>query len=70
MTKEKSQERKLDLPSEVLRVIGMENLSKLSTPAYNSALGTLSDMYHQKGLDWIKENKTFLIDDLKSLEMF
>lgn len=70
MTKKKPQQRKLELPSDALRVIGPQNLLSLSTPAYNPVLKTLDRIYREKGLEGIKKQKAFLIDSLKGLKMF
>lgn len=65
------QGRKLEMPSEVLRVIGPKHLIKnKSITAYNSALMTLDRLYKEHGLDWIKENQEYLRDSLVDLEGF
>jgi hypothetical protein len=65
-----NENRVIEMPSEVLRIMGVENLAKLSQPAYNSALLSLEKMYKEHGLEWIKENAKPLQDAMSQLEMF
>lgn len=69
MTKNISQERKVKLPAEVLKMIGPKHkIVKKSILTYSSALRTLKVLYEQNGLDWIMENKKEIRMALKDLE--
>lgn len=71
MTEEKSQGRKFEVPTEVLRIIGPQHhIKKQSIVSYSIALRTLKALYKQHGLDWIRENKELLRRGLEDLEGF
>lgn len=54
--KEKSNPTKIEMPSEVLRVIGLKYLPLRNPIAYNAALDYLQKTYKERGLQWIKDN--------------
>jgi hypothetical protein len=62
--------REIDLPSEVLEIIGMENLFLNNPVLHNVMLESLQKLYQTKGLEYIKEHRDSLIKDSKVLEMF
>ena len=69
MTEE--QGRTLEMPAEVLKIIGPYHLTKnKSVFAYNSALLTLEHLYQKHGIEWIRENQEYLRNSLVDLEGF
>ncbi len=56
-----------NLPSEVITLIGRENLDKLNRFALRAVVKSLLQMYEEVGLDWIKENKEQLINNMLML---
>ncbi len=57
-----------NLPSEVITLIGRENLDKLNRFALRAVVKSLLQMYEEVGLDWIKENKEQLINNMLMLD--
>jgi hypothetical protein len=57
-----------NLPSEVITFIGRENLDKLNPFALRAVVKSLLQMYEEEGLDWIKENKEQLINNMLILD--
>jgi hypothetical protein len=57
-----------DLPLEVLKVIGSENLKNLSPFSLNVVIQRLDSLSRKMGIDWIKENREILINALKDLQ--
>lgn len=70
MPKERLQQTQLDLPSEVIQIIGAENLFLESAMKHNVMLATLEKIYKTKGLDYIKKYRDQLIENSKVLDMF
>jgi hypothetical protein len=68
--KEKSKPIKLEMPSEVLEVIGDEFNNLRSTLTRNAALRHLNDLYKQHGLQWIKDNAKVLRNQMSLLKMY
>ena len=60
----------LDLPSEVIRIIGSENLFMDNPILYNSMLASLERLYKTRGIEYIRKNRESLIASSKALEMF
>ena len=54
--KEESKLTELEMPSEVLRVIGLKYLPLQNPIAYNATLDYLQKTYKERGLQWIKDN--------------
>ena len=59
-----------ELPSEVLRVIGTENLRLDDPIVHNAILAGLTMDYQRHGLEWIKENRDYVIEKIRELDMF
>jgi len=57
-----------NLPSEVIALIGRENIDKLNPFALKAVVKSLLQMYEEKGLDWLKENKEHLINNMLILD--
>jgi hypothetical protein len=57
-----------NLPSEVITLIGRENLDKLNRFALKAVVKSLLQIYEEEGLDWIKENKEQLINNMLMLD--
>ncbi|MGD9083172.1 MAG: hypothetical protein PVJ50_09310 [Desulfobacterales bacterium] len=53
-----------NLPSEVITLIGQENLDKLNPFGLRAVVNSLLQMYEEEGLDWMKENKEQLINNM------
>lgn len=70
MAKENSQTRASGLPSEVVRIIGLENMYPESSMKYGTMVETLKEMYDRHGLEWIRKHREQLIKQSKVLDMF
>ena len=68
MTNEDLQFKESNLPSEVITLIGQENIDKLNPFALKAVVKSLFQMYEEKGLDWLKENKEQLINNMLILD--
>ena len=58
----------LNFPSEVITLIGQENLYKLNPFAQEAVVRSLLQMYEREGIDRIKENKEQLINSILMLD--
>jgi len=56
------------LPSEVITLIGRENLDKLNLFALKAVVKSLLQMYEGEGMDRMKENKEKLINSILMLD--
>ena len=56
-----------NLPSEVIILIGRENLEKLNPFVLGAVVKSLLQMYEEEGLGWIKEKKEQLINNMLML---
>ena len=52
------------LPSEVITLIGRENLSNLSPFGQRAVVAALLEIYLKEGLDWMRKNKKQLIKNM------
>jgi len=52
------------LPSEVITLVGRENLDQLNPFGQRAVVASLLEMYLQEGLDWMTENKEQLIRNI------
>jgi len=52
------------LPSEVITLVGRENLDQLNPFGQRAVVASLLEMYLQEGLDWMRENKEQLIRNI------
>ena len=52
------------LPSEIITLIGQENLDKLDPFGQRAVMASLLEMYLKEGLDWMRENKEQLINNM------
>ena len=52
------------LPSEVITLVGRENLDKLDPFGQRAVVASLLEMYLKEGLDWMRENKEQLINNM------
>jgi len=57
-----------NLPSEVIKLIGQENLDKLNPFALKAVVNSLLQMYEGEGVDRMKENKEQLINSILILD--
>ena len=57
-----------NLPSEVITLIGRENLDKLNPFGLKAVVNSLLQMYEEEGLDWMKENKEQLKNNILILD--
>ena len=57
-----------NLPSEVIALIGQENLYKLNPFAQEAVVKSLLQMYEGEGIDRMKENKEQLINSILILD--
>jgi len=57
-----------NLPSEVIKLIGQENLDKLNPFALKAVVNSLLQMYEGEGVDRMKENKEQLINSILMLD--
>ena len=57
-----------NLPSEVITLIGQENLDKLNPFALNAVVKSLLQMYKGEGMKRMKENKEQLINSILMLD--
>ena len=57
-----------NLPSEVITLIGRENLEKLNPFVLNAVVKSLLQMYKGEGMDRMKENKERLINSILMLD--
>jgi len=57
-----------NLPSEVITLIGQENLYKLKPVAQEAVVKSLLQMYEGEGIDRMKENKEQLINSILILD--
>lgn len=58
----------LNLPSEVIALIGQENLYKLNPFAQEAVVRSLLQMYEGEGIDRMKENKEQIINSILMLD--
>ena len=56
------------LPSEVITLIGREQLDKLNPFGQRAVVASLLEMYKEEGLDWMKENRKQLINNMLILD--
>jgi len=56
------------LPSEVITLIDQENLDKLNPFGQRAVVASLLELYQEEGLDWMKENKKQLINNMLILD--
>jgi hypothetical protein len=68
MTNEDLQFKISNLPSEIITLIGRENLDKLNPFALRAVVKSLLQMYEKEGLDRVKENKEQLINNMLILD--
>jgi hypothetical protein len=67
--KNKDLESKIpNLPSEVITLIGQENLYKLNPFTQEAVVKSLLQMYEGEGIDRMKENKEQLINSILILD--
>ena len=67
--KNKDLESKIpNLPSEVITLIGQENLYKLNPFTQEAVVKSLLQMYEGEGIDQMKENKEQLINSILILD--
>ena len=52
------------LPSEVITLVGRENLDQLNPFGQRAVVASLLEMYLKEGLDWMRENKEQLIRNI------
>ena len=52
------------LPSEVITLVGRENLDQLNPFGQRAVVASLLEMYLKEGLDWMTENKEQLIRNI------
>ena len=57
-----------NLPSEVITLIGQENLYKLKPVAQEAVVKSLLQMYEGEGIDRMRENKEQLINSILMLD--
>jgi len=57
-----------NLPSEIITLIGQENLNKLNPFAQEAVVKSLLQMYEGEGIDRMKENKEQLINSMLMLD--
>ena len=57
-----------NLPSEVITLIGQENLYKLNPSTQEAVVKSLLQMYEGEGIDRMKENKEKLINSILMLD--
>ena len=57
-----------NLPSEVITLIGQENLYKLNPSAQEAVVKSLLQMYEGEGIDRMRENKEQLINSILILD--
>ena len=57
-----------NLPSEVITLIGQENLYKLNPFVQEAVVKSLLQMYKGEGIDRMKENKEQLINSMLMLD--
>ena len=57
-----------NLPSEVITLIGQENLYKLNPFTQEAVVKSLLQMYEGEGIDRMKENKEQLINSILILD--
>ena len=67
MTEEESQDKQ-HLLDQIVEIIGEENLSNSSDTNLKTCLKILEEMAEEKGLDYIKENKFFIIDQIEKTD--
>ena len=58
----------LNLPSEVIALIGQENLYNLNPFAQEAVVRSLLQMYEGEGIDRMKENKEQIINSILMLD--
>jgi len=52
------------LPSEIITLVGRENLDKLNPYGQRAVVASLLEMYLKEGLDWMRENKEQLLRNM------
>ena len=57
-----------NLPSEIITLIGQENLNKLNPFAQEAVVKSLLQMYEGEGIDRMRENKEQLINSILILD--
>ena len=67
MTEEESQ-GKQHLFDQIVEIIGEENLPNSSETNLKACLRILEEMAEEKGLDYIKENKLLIIDQIEKTD--
>ena len=67
MTEEESQ-GKQHLLDQIVEIIGEKNLPNSSDSNLKTCLEILEEMAEEKGLDYIKENKLLIIDQIEKTD--
>ena len=52
------------LPSEVITLVGRENLDKLNLYGQSAVVASLLEIYEEEGLDWMKANRKRLTNNM------
>jgi len=53
-----------NLPSEVITLVGRDNLDTLNPVGQKAVVASLLEIYLKEGLDWMRENKEQLINNM------
>ena len=56
------------LQDQILKIIGKENLPKSSVSNLERCIEILEEQAEDKGMDYIKENKDLIIDQIKKTD--